>query len=40
MIEIIDDEYELALFRHVNGTSEQSDLKSPREIDYMVTKSL
>lgn len=36
IVEIIDDEYELSLFRKVNGTSEQGKCKTPAELKYLV----
>lgn len=37
-IEIIDDEYELSLFREVNGTKGQT--KSPSEVRYLMEKTI
>jgi len=40
LVEIIDDEYELNLFRIVNGTSEIVQTRTPREIEFLVRKSI
>lgn len=40
LVEIIDDEYELNLYRKVNGTSETVQTKTPREIEFLVRKSI
>jgi len=40
IVEIIDDDYELNLYKKVNGMSETFQTKNPREIEFFARKSI